>query len=63
MNLRGVRESGVAFMAPTYLFVVSLLAVLAIGIYKTLASGGHPRAGGRAGPPALGADGRIDCGS
>ncbi len=42
VNLRGVKESGVAFLVPTYLFVVSLLAVLAIGITKTLASGGHP---------------------
>ena len=32
VNLRGVRESGLAFVVPTYLFVVSLLAVLAIGI-------------------------------
>src|SRR5271154_2380899 len=28
VNLRGVRESGVAFMAPTYLFIGSMLAVL-----------------------------------
>jgi amino acid transporter len=42
VNLRGVRESGLAFMVPTYLFVGSLLAVLAIGIVKTLTSGGHP---------------------
>src|SRR5215468_7765295 len=31
VNLRGVRESGLAFAVPTYLFVVSLLAVLALG--------------------------------
>jgi amino acid transporter len=42
VNLRGVKESGAAFMVPTYLFVATLLSVLAIGIYKTLASGGHP---------------------
>ena len=42
VNLRGVRESGVAFMIPTYLFIVSLLAVLAIGVVKALAAGGHP---------------------
>jgi amino acid transporter len=42
VNLRGVRESGVAFMLPTYLFVVSLLAVLAIGVVKTVLAGGHP---------------------
>jgi amino acid transporter len=39
VNLRGVRESGVAFVVPTYLFVVSLLAVLAIGTVKALLAG------------------------
>ena len=42
VNLRGVRESGIAFIVPTYLFIVSLLAVLAYGVFKTLAAGGHP---------------------
>jgi amino acid transporter len=42
VNLRGVRESGLAFMAPTYLFVFSLLAVIAIGIFKTVLANGHP---------------------
>jgi Amino acid permease len=42
VNLRGVKESGVAFMAPTYVFIVTLLAVLAIGLVKTITSGGHP---------------------
>jgi len=42
VNLRGVRESGVAFMAPTYLFIVSMLAVLAVGVYKTVMAGGQP---------------------
>ncbi|HEX3447645.1 MAG TPA: APC family permease [Isosphaeraceae bacterium] len=42
VNLRGVRESGLAFMAPTYLFIVTLLAVIAIGIFKTVLAGGHP---------------------
>src|SRR6516225_3766762 len=42
VNLRGVRESGVAFVIPTYLFVVSLLAVLAIGTVKALLAGGRP---------------------
>ncbi|MDR3634778.1 MAG: APC family permease [Isosphaeraceae bacterium] len=42
VNLRGVRESGLAFMAPTYLFVVSLLVVLAIGVVKTALAAGHP---------------------
>jgi amino acid transporter len=42
VNLRGVRESGLAFMAPTYLFIVTLLVVIAIGIFKTVLAGGHP---------------------
>jgi amino acid transporter len=42
VNLRGVRESGVAFMAPTYLFIVSLLGVLALGVFKTVMAGGRP---------------------
>ena len=44
VNLRGVRESGLAFVLPTYLFVVSLLAVLAIGIVKALLASGQPEA-------------------
>ena len=42
VNLRGVKESGVAFIVPTYLFIVTLLAVIAIGVGKTLLSGGRP---------------------
>jgi hypothetical protein len=42
VNLRGVRESGVVFIVPTYLFVVTLCTVLAIGVVKTLVGGGHP---------------------
>ena len=42
VNLRGVRESGAAFLVPTYLFIVSILGVIAIGVVKTILSGGHP---------------------
>src|SRR5262249_11604148 len=42
VNLRGVRESGLAFVVPTYFFVASLLAVLAIGTVKALLAGGTP---------------------
>src|SRR5215471_9532768 len=42
VNLRGVRESGLAFMAPTYLFIGSLLTVLAVGTVKSLLAGGRP---------------------
>ena len=34
MNLRGMRESGLAWAVPTYIFVVSLGFILAWGMYK-----------------------------
>jgi amino acid transporter len=42
VNLRGVRESGLAFVVPTYLFIGSLLAVLGIGLVQMIQSGGRP---------------------
>ncbi len=42
VNLRGVREAGVVFMIPTYLFVGCLFLMIVLGIAKSLASGGHP---------------------
>jgi amino acid transporter len=42
INLRGVRESGAAFAAPTYLFVVSLGGIIVVGVIRVLAGGGHP---------------------
>jgi amino acid transporter len=36
VNLRGVRESGLAFIVPTCVFVVSLGAVIVIGLIKTV---------------------------
>jgi len=42
VNLRGVREAGVFFMLPTYLFLGTLLWVIAVGIVKTALAGGHP---------------------
>jgi amino acid transporter len=42
VNLRGVSETGGVFLAPTYLFLACMGVVLALGITKTLVSGGHP---------------------
>lgn len=42
VNLRGARETGIAFMIPTYLFLGSLLITIAIGAMKSVAAGGHP---------------------
>ena len=35
-NLRGIRESGRIFALPTYLFVVSLLALIAVGAWRAV---------------------------
>lgn len=42
LNLRGVREAGIAFMVPTYLFVGTLLIMIGAGVVRVIASGGHP---------------------
>ena len=42
VNLRGVKEAGSAFEAPTYFFVGTLAVVILVGLYKVVASGGHP---------------------
>jgi len=41
LNLRGLREAGLAFMFPTYLFVGTLGITIAAGIFRVFASGGH----------------------
>jgi amino acid transporter len=42
VNLRGLRESGIAFGIPTFAFVASLGVVIVVGIVKSVASHGHP---------------------
>jgi amino acid transporter len=44
VNLRGLRESGFAFMLPTYTFVLTLGVTIAVGVARAVASGGHPAA-------------------
>ena len=34
VNLRGVRESGAAFSLPTYAFIIMMLALLGVGVYR-----------------------------
>ncbi|MHB8470173.1 MAG: APC family permease [Gaiellaceae bacterium] len=43
VNLRGVRESGIAFALPTYLFIVSMLGAVGTGVVKCVTTG-CPRA-------------------
>jgi amino acid transporter len=42
VNLRGVRESGLAFVVPTYLFVVALGGILAVGLARAWLGGASP---------------------
>lgn len=42
-NLRGVREAGKIFSLPTYVFIVSLLGLIAVGLAKAF-TGGAPAA-------------------
>jgi amino acid transporter len=42
LNLRGVREAGLIFAVPTYLFVGTLLITIFAGILRVLVSHGHP---------------------
>ena len=42
-NLRGQREAGGIFMFPTYLFLICMFAMIAIGVAKVfMAANGHP---------------------
>jgi amino acid transporter len=42
VNLRGVKDTGTAFIVPTFLFIGTLLTLIGVGVYKTFAAGGHP---------------------
>jgi amino acid transporter len=42
VNMRGVKESGAAFMLPTFMFVGTLLLTIAFGVYHSIMAGGHP---------------------
>ncbi len=42
INMRGVKDTGVAFLIPTYLFVGSLLLVILVGAIRVMLAHGHP---------------------
>jgi amino acid transporter len=44
VNMRGVKDTGTAFIIPTFLFVGTLLALIVVGVWKTVHAGGHPMA-------------------
>src|SRR5208282_2433743 len=42
VNMRGVHDTGVIFMIPTYLFTGTLLIVIAVGGWHVVHASGHP---------------------
>jgi len=52
VNMRGVRDTGVAFLIPTYLFLGTLIIVILLGGFHVLVDRGHPVP--VVAPPALG---------
>src|SRR6202167_2568277 len=42
VNLRGVKDTGTAFIVPTFLFIGTLMTLIVVGVFKTIAAGGHP---------------------
>ena len=39
LNLRGIRESGSIFAVPTYLFLIGMFVMIAVGFARTAANG------------------------
>ena len=54
VNLRGVKDTGTAFILPTFLFVGTLLTLIGVGMWKTVVTGGHPMPGGSGSSAAAG---------
>ena len=42
VNMRGAKDTGAAFLIPTYLFIATLLITIAIGAFRAIAAHGHP---------------------
>jgi amino acid transporter len=51
INMRGTKDTGATFLIPTYLFIGSLLVVIAVGSVQAVLAHGHPRP--VVGPPAM----------
>jgi len=52
VNLRGVKDTGAAFILPTFMFIGTLLVLVGVGVFKVIASHGHPQAMAVMPPPS-----------
>ncbi len=48
VNLRGVKESGSIFAAPTYVFILSIMVMIGVAFFKIVSHGASPLSGGEA---------------
>ena len=42
INMRGTKDTGVAFLIPTYMFIATLLIVIGVGAVRAIVAHGHP---------------------
>ena len=42
INMRGTKDTGIAFLVPTYMFLATLVFVIGLGAFRVLTSHGHP---------------------
>ena len=42
INMRGTKDTGIAFLIPTYMFIGTLLFVIGLGFFRVIRAHGHP---------------------
>jgi amino acid transporter len=42
INMRGTKDTGIAFLIPTYMFIGTLVFVIGLGAFRAISSHGHP---------------------
>ncbi len=42
INMRGTKDTGIAFLIPTYMFIGTLLFVIGFGAFRVISAQGHP---------------------
>jgi amino acid transporter len=42
INIRGTKDTGIAFLIPTYMFIGTLISVIGIGVFRAIGAHGQP---------------------